>query len=59
MCFEMNQKERLDFLGKGIIIGLTYGVGFFVLAMFEDSIWGLLGIIFFAVAFMYHNHVLK
>lgn len=46
-------------LGQGIIIGLIYGVGAFVMAWFKDSKLFLLGIPLFLIAYLYHRRCLK
>jgi len=57
----MTQKDKKvkDYLGEGIIIGLLYGIGMFIGAWNRDTKLALLGVIFFVIAFFYHNHNLK
>jgi hypothetical protein len=58
-CDNCRKEERLDFLGKGIVIGLMYAFGVFFMTFFKDSKLGLMGIPFFILAPLYHHICLK
>lgn len=55
----MNKENKENYLGHGIVIGLCYGVGMFLLAWNKDSILTLIGFPFFIIAYLDHIQILN
>jgi uncharacterized membrane protein YgaE (UPF0421/DUF939 family) len=55
----MKSKKQTSELGKGIIIGLIYGFGMFIMAFYKSG-WALgIGLLLFLTTFVLHLHWLK
>lgn len=51
----MKKQEKNNDLGKGIIIGLIYGLGAFLMAWFKNFKGIIVGLMIFSVAYYVHR----